>query len=206
MIRISDTKLKVILSRSDLQELDLDVETMDYGNVSTKRVFWEILDKARHITGFDVERAKLYVQVFPDAEGGCEMFITKYESEAPKDGMQAVKKVYRLALNATPEETGVYVRLGFDALCGLCKRMKREGVRCAADLYHDCEGGYILALQPRRRLPAYISARQKEEHGLPAWLCEYGDTGKLDGRGVCYLAEHYEKLACENAVELIANL
>ena len=205
MIRISETKLKVILSRSDLQKLDISVEAMDYANVSTKRVFWAILDEARHTTGFDAESARLFVQVFPDAEGGCEMFITKENAETQRDTSLSRKKVYRFS--AVFEETaGEYVRLDFDALCKLCKRMKREGVRNAADLYYDGEDGYVLAVLQKQRLPAYISAQVRILRRSPAWLCEYGSTGRLDARLSAYLAEHYKKIASENAVELIAKI
>lgn len=205
MIRISETKLKVILSRSDLQKLDISVETMDYANVSTKRVFWEILDEARHTTGFDAESARLFVQIFPDAEGGCEMFITKEKAKTQQEEAFPRKKVYRLS--AAEEETaGAYVRLDFEALCKLCKRMKRMGVRNAADLYYDGEDGYVLVVLQKQRLPAYISAQTRVLRRNPAWLCEYGRTGRLDARLTAYLAEHYEKLASENAIELIAKL
>lgn len=205
MIRISETKLKVILSRSDLQKLDISVESMDYANVSTKRVFWEILDEARHTTGFDAESAKLFVQVFPDAEGGCEMFITKEREITQQDAAFTRKKVYRLAA-VSDETAGEYVRLDFDALCKLCKRMKREGVRNITDLYYDGEDGYILSVLQKLRLPAYISATTRMICGIPPWLSEYGKTGTLDARLAAYLSEHYEKLASENAVELIAKL
>ena len=203
LVRISDTELKVILSRSDLQKLDITVEAMDYANVTTKRVFWEILDEARSATGFDAESARLYVQVFPDAEGGCEMFITKETAKAPQSAVAAHKKRYRLTAKET---AGVYVRLRFEELCALCKRMKRSGARCAADLYYDGEDGYVLVLLQKQRLPAYISSKARAFQGVPAWLCEYGRTGTFDARLSDYLAEHYEKLASENAVDLIAKI
>ena len=53
MILISDTKLKVMLSPLDMEELALSGDDIDYNNTETRRAFWSILDEAKHKTGFD---------------------------------------------------------------------------------------------------------------------------------------------------------
>ena len=74
---ISDNKLKVMLCESDLKHFDIKAEQLDYSNTETKRMFWDILNKAKHQTGFDTDGQRVLVQLYPSKEGGCEMFVTK---------------------------------------------------------------------------------------------------------------------------------
>lgn len=74
---ISDSKLKIMLTKEDLKEYALDCNTLDYENTETRRAFWSILDEAKHRTGFDAASEKVFVQVYPSRAGGCEMYVTK---------------------------------------------------------------------------------------------------------------------------------
>ena len=75
-IVINEEKLKVILTSDDMKKLNISAEDLDYQKTSTKRVVWEILDKAKQTEGFDSDNSKLYIQVFPSPDGGCEMFAS----------------------------------------------------------------------------------------------------------------------------------
>lgn len=77
LIMISDSKLKIMLTNEDMKAYAIDCSTLDYENTETRRAFWSILDEAKHRTGFDAASEKVFVQVYPSKEGGCEMYITK---------------------------------------------------------------------------------------------------------------------------------
>ena len=90
LILISDKKLKVMLSASDMQKYELDNDTIDYDNTETRRAFWQILDEAKHKTGFDAASEKVFIQVYPSRGGGCEMYVTKLgalSSALPEDAL-----------------------------------------------------------------------------------------------------------------------
>lgn len=76
-ILINENKIKVMLSEEDLDEFEIDAEEMDYSNTETKRMFWDILSRAKHSTGFDTDGQRVLVQLYPSRKGGCEMFVTK---------------------------------------------------------------------------------------------------------------------------------
>lgn len=76
-ILISDSKIKVMLTDEDLREFDIETDELDYANTDTKRMFWDILSRAKRITGFDTEGQKVLVQLYPSRHGGCEIFVTK---------------------------------------------------------------------------------------------------------------------------------
>ena len=74
---ISGEKLKVMLSSADMEYYAISCDMLDSGNAQSRCAFRKILEDARGQCGFDAAGAKVFVQVFPSKEGGCEMFVTK---------------------------------------------------------------------------------------------------------------------------------
>ena len=71
LLRIGESKLKVTLSSEDMERYSLDGDSMDYDNTETRSAVWQILDEAKHKTGFDAGGEKIFVQVYPARGGGC---------------------------------------------------------------------------------------------------------------------------------------
>ncbi len=65
-----------MLSPEDMKHFDFDIESLDGVSVTSRRAFWNILDEARAETGFDPAGQKIFVQLFPSRDGGCEFFVT----------------------------------------------------------------------------------------------------------------------------------
>ena len=76
IILISTGKLKITLSKSDLDDFGLDANTLDYGVAETKRMLWDILSRAKHRVGFDPDNKRVLVRLYPAKDGSCEMFVT----------------------------------------------------------------------------------------------------------------------------------
>ena len=79
-IVISESKIKVMMTAKDLEEFELVANELDYANTETKRMFWDVLSKAKRRTGFDTDGQKVLVQLYPSRQGGCEIFVTKIGS------------------------------------------------------------------------------------------------------------------------------
>ncbi len=88
VIMISGEKLKVMLSSADMEYYAISCDMLDSGNTESRCAFRKILEDARGQCGFDAAGARVFVQVFPSKEGGCEMFVTKL-GESAKIGLQA---------------------------------------------------------------------------------------------------------------------
>ena len=86
IIMISECKLKVMLCEDDLKSFEIKADQLDYANTETKRMFWDILNRAKHQTGFDTDGQRVLVQLYPSKEGGCEMFVTKIGMLETTDG------------------------------------------------------------------------------------------------------------------------
>ena len=82
LIKISDSKLKIALTPTDMEKYSLDIQTMDYDKTQTRSAFWQLLDEAKHKTGFDAASEKIFVQIYSSAGGGCEMYVTKLKKTA----------------------------------------------------------------------------------------------------------------------------
>lgn len=73
---VHDSKLKVILTVEDLEELQIDYESMDYEDPQTRKALLRMLEQAREEIGFEPRKSKLFIEVYPCEGGGCVLFFT----------------------------------------------------------------------------------------------------------------------------------
>ncbi|MBE6544118.1 MAG: adaptor protein MecA [Ruminococcaceae bacterium] len=79
LLIISDCKLKIILSKGDMESYNLTAEALDYSLKNTRQTFDEIFELAKRKTGFEIKKGRLFVQVYPSVDGGCEIYLTRLE-------------------------------------------------------------------------------------------------------------------------------
>ena len=88
-ILISEDKLKIILTRQELDARDVSVDELDYENPLARGIVEGLLDYAKDNLGFYTSKRKLLIQLFPSRDGGCELFVTrlgKKEDKARRTG------------------------------------------------------------------------------------------------------------------------
>ncbi len=77
---IGKNKILVELSNSDMKELDITYNQLDYSKIETRRVIWTILQRIRDTTGKDVDpTGNLLIEAVADSEGGCVLCFTVKE-------------------------------------------------------------------------------------------------------------------------------
>jgi len=207
MILISDTKLKVMLSPLDMEELALSGDDIDYNNTETRRAFWSILDEAKHKTGFDAARTRVFIQVYPSKSGGCELYVTKLASRnaASHDSRHRIScRVKRTsdtsessALSDVIEnERGcvVYRFRLLDALLGAANKLCGIGYDGESSAYTDGTH-YYLAL-------SYCGIYDRPNLDRYAFVGEYGES--LD-RNILklYIHEHCKCICASDAVKML---
>ena len=74
---VSKTKLKAILDKEDMKKYKLDATATESDSIVTRRAFKEILAVAAQEAGFDTEKDKVLIQLYPSRDGGGELFVTK---------------------------------------------------------------------------------------------------------------------------------
>lgn len=89
IILVSDDKLKILLTRQDMDGLGLIYENVDYSDENTRRVLLTLLGKAKEESGFSPRGAKLFVEVYPGDDGGCSLYFTTIRKPSRLPGAQS---------------------------------------------------------------------------------------------------------------------
>ncbi len=89
LIIIDESRLKIMLTPTDMRHYDLPSTEMTTAGASTRRAFRHIFDDARAQVGFDTTGERLFVQLYTSRGGGCEIFVTKLGSREETDDLFA---------------------------------------------------------------------------------------------------------------------
>lgn len=192
LLRINDKKLKILLTKEDMTAYSLTAETLDYNNTETKRAFWSILDEAKHKTGFDAAKDKIYVQIYPSRGGGCELYVTKLT-----DGKHASA---RLMTEKPPAEKLLFRFETLGDLLAACACLAECGFAEDSSAYAETHTCY-LALEKAWEEEEKKTLRQPTSADLVA---EFGK--RLSPTYEAFLSEHAECICPHNAVERLAAL
>jgi negative regulator of genetic competence, sporulation and motility len=145
------------------------------------------MNKAYEKTGFDSADSKLYVKIFPNNDGGCEMFVTK-------------EHVHK---SECKENKGfIFTTSDTDGLFMLCNRMKSSGFFGKSQLYCDDENKFYLLCCTENNLPSYISSKRIFSDDF-LFANEYGNVFGLTDITKAYLEEHMTLICDDLAVERI---
>jgi negative regulator of genetic competence, sporulation and motility len=196
VLKISDNKLKIMMSRQDMEKFGLRADKVDYNDAATRRSFFEIMDSVKNSHGFETEGDKILIQFYPSKDGGCELFVTKL-GLLPQSSEKTISKSDRVTMLTTRRE--LYV---FSNINNLIRAVKALGCNSDikySDVFYDeeTEGGrYILEVMERGSgRGIFIS-----ELDL---LLEFSE--RADNYIYPYITEHYKKLTQGDAIEQYSN-
>ena len=190
LLRIGERKLKVMLSDEDMEHYRLDKENLDYDTTETRSAFWQILDEAKHKTGFDAGGGKLFVQIYPSRGGGCEMYVTLAEGEKAAQRQRSLVRGYE----------SVYRFETLELLLEVCRKLCELGYRDESSVF-AADGAYYLII--REKLESSIMS--PKALGEFSFIEEYG-TRLSGGVRLAHLREHGKCLEGLRAVELFSTL
>ncbi len=194
ILKISESKLKIMLTKSDVKKYKLDTDNVDYNDIKTRNKVWEILDYVKKHHGFDHEEEKLLIQFYPSRDGGAELFVTKLEKLSHKN-----ERSISRSSNVTMLDTKhmIYSFVSFDDLIRVSKIIKNSKCIKASELFYDGEDGYYLE----------ITERGTSRHGS---ICDFAIllefSVAVPKELFPYITEHCSKLTRGNAVEQLARL
>ncbi len=195
LIMIDESRLKIMLTPTDMRHYDLHAEHMTTAGAATRRAFRHIFDDARERIGFDTVGERLFVQLYTSRTGGCEIFVTKLGTKETlfEESPEEVDMGELLALDDVPDVDGALSahsasrerRSRADGTQALLKRLYKEDGMEQKDLHATidlCE-------------PPCVSAYRLETAEVLFALCRrlltYGFSGQsrvyIDEREVWYL-------------------
>ena len=213
IIVINDSKLKVMLTKNDLSEFSLDTATLDYTNSETKKMFWNILDKAQQTLGFSTDGHRILVQLYPSKSGGCEMFVTKlgllpnscFEGSCDEGNhIEHLDKHHVLHCknsHYSADAKGKLSVFGFDelsSLIGVCRRLRNIGYDGNSSAYRCDNRKYHLFIDGIEEL----GFMPPDEF---TFISEYGKAENTEAMSY-YIAEHGEAICASDAVNILGVL
>lgn len=135
-ILISPGKLKLMLTKRDLDKYELDDVTL-YGEDNFKRkAFRELLADVKRDVGFDAAEDKVLIQLYPSKDGGAEVYITRL-------GLR------RFDLNEK-KTNSVYAFPSMSELISGCAKLRDAGKITKSSAW-DGDGHYYLITEEESR-------------------------------------------------------
>ena len=202
LIRISNHKLKIMLTPTDMRNFELNAATFGEDRAQMHRAFRLLLAEIRRQTDFEADDNSISVQYFPSREGGCEMFISQLSAPevSPNDEPSEInEKPSRKKMHSESFSRECAYR--FANLCTLlavCNRLSALGYDGESYAFRDDVGQYYL----------FLSVRSESPFSIPdelSFLVEYGSI-ECCSHQKSYLSEHGQSVASKNAVHLLAAL
>ena len=186
---VSDSKLKITITKKEMNEYSIDPETVDHFNSASRRGFWRVLELARSRVGFDVSGDKVLIQFYPINAGECEVFVTKLGILSPRNANLVSRSE---KVNTLERRCNYYA---FDSREDLAT-VAREILALApaeSSLYSLPDGRLVLSI---------LEYKTGGEYAEFPIFAEYSRHLSADFEG--YLLEHSEVLIEDNAVEKLA--
>ncbi|MBE6546873.1 MAG: adaptor protein MecA [Ruminococcaceae bacterium] len=204
LILVNESKLKVMLTEEDLEDFALKAEELDYSNTETKRLFWDILSRAKHSVGFNTDGMRVLVQLFPSRAGGCEMYITKLGigcTEQRESGDSEQPQLHYKPSHRTDAGTVGPGAFGFDRMgrmLTVCHRLRSIGYGGKSAAYLGDDRRYYLFLEGLDTT-GYLPL---DEY---SFITEYGTRENLEALRR-FLSEHGKPICQTGAVEQLGVL
>lgn len=206
LIRISESKLKIMLTPTDMSHFELDNESFGENRAKTRKAFRHLMDEIKRQIGFEADDRHLSVQYFPSREGGGEMFVTNLPTTAilPSKEEPALIKPGNASFPISAKSVGAFCKdcaYRFEALEDLlhvCKRLFTIGYIGESSAFRDEKKQYYLLLTILCATPFSIP----DELGF---VTEYG-VWENPSLLKLYLLEHGRLLCTPDAVERLSPL
>lgn len=194
VLKISESKIKIMLSKSDIKKYKLDTDNVDYNDIKTRNKVWEILDCVKKEHGFNHEGDKLLIQFYPSKDGGAELFVTRLENLSHKNE-RSISRSSNVTLLDTQRK--MYSFKCFEDLIKASKIIKDSKSIKESELFYDSDEGYYLE----------ITERGASRYGS---ICDFAIllefSSAVPKELFPYITEHYSRLTKGNAVEQLSKL
>ncbi len=193
LLLISENKIKISLTKADLDGYSITSDDIDYDNTETRRVFWTLLDEAKRKTGFDAAKSRIFIQIYPGRDGGCELYVSKI-SRAEKDeeiSPNVLRELSKIKEASKVTKTSVYRFDEINALIAACRRLTALGYSGSSSAYSEGKKRFFLVIDTDGDRLSFVE--------------EYGER-QSDGEIMLYINEHCGVICKGDAVTRLGEL
>lgn len=218
-IKISETKIKVILSADDMTAHHID-GGVDYSDPRVREALRGLLREAGRDVGFDIDNRRSFIQLYPDRSGGCELFLTLLDI-APKSSPESeeadtgayVGQTYadtetegEMPIKGATSPTGtarykysinIYEFFELSPMLLVCRRLRERGEGGESAAYAEADGSYFLVV--------YEAGRSTPIDSVEMICGEYGGVRRKNS-AYAYIKEHCKPICDRGAVERLGVL
>lgn len=129
--KVGSNKIKVTISMRDLEERNIDLNSLNYNSPAAQELFWDMMEQAELKFGFNASDSQLCIEASPDSEEGFIVFITKLEDEEDFESIQkyiknrfkrADLRVKKKSCKISPTVM-IYSFIELEDICALSKRI-----------------------------------------------------------------------------------
>ena len=202
LIKISSTQLKIMLTQDDMLEFKLDSAVAEYNGSDAHKAFRSILVRAKEMSGFDTGDERVFLQMYPSKEGGCEIFVSKTEL-----GNIFTDQIYDTEND--PDKAGYESSVRSSSL--ICWSFSSlELLLKACHALSDVEQGIVSSRafvdeNKKYHILARISTSCGISERINEMIGEYADNIDTDDF-LIYIAEHGKEICRDNAISVLSDL
>ena len=190
-ILITSDKLKLMLSCEEMAHYKLSGAALEKDSPLERRLFAELLDDVKAISGFDAADDKIFIQLYPSRDGGAEIYITRLTGSGEKkscaEGLIRFVSVAQFSCLTDMMRACVH----------MCTNLPRESSAWEGD------GSYYLILEDQIPCREYLQGKNPtKSRGF------LGDYGKIiaDATANYYVKEHCLCFCEKNAVKILSSM
>jgi len=199
--KISDTQVKFILSKSDLEEHNIKMTELAYGSEKTHRLFQEMMRQANEECDFKADNTPLMVEAMPIGTSHVVVVVTKILNEIEnaflKHGcpVAAGYKTKELDSSETYEIDNLAI-FSFNILDETVLATKRlQDFFMGQSRLYKCNDRYFLVIQ--EEIDYALAEAELALH-------EYGTRHVSNDLSETYLIEHGELMIAQQAIEKLS--
>ena len=205
--KISETQVKFILSKTDLEERNIKINELAYGSEKTHRLFQEMMRQAHMECNFESENTPLMVEAMPVGTSHVVIVVTKIaetsEEEKPINllpqahgcGKFRTHGLQEPAPNYQEDNLAIFSFGQLDDTVHVAKRL--QDYFMGQSRLYKCHSRYFLVVQ--EDIGAAYALVEAE-----TVLHEYGEKHTSNKLGENYLTEHGEVMINYQAIEKLA--
>ena len=207
LIVINENKLKIMMNKSDMSTYGLDENEFHCSLTNTRSILERILHNSPIRTGFENISFddRILMQLYPDKNGGCELYVTKISLDEKEDAfaMPRENEERYLLPKATPKKQSIkqsLISYRFEGLEHVIKAAKELLIRnfsgeCA--LYHNDDGKYYLFVNSK--------SQDYDEKANIDFLSEFGELTNAEN-SYLLLLEHGKCIFKDEAIKHLSEI
>jgi len=200
--KINENKIKVTISLNDLEERNIDLNSLNYNSLAAQELFWDMIEQAELQFGFNASDSQLCIEAVPDSEEGFILIITKLAEDGDFESIQKyIKNKYRNTdVRIKRKNRRLYSTImiysfnSFEDLSVLCEKISSLYYG-ESSLYKYRDTYYLVLTRSNLSTP--------NSKMLDIILSEYGRKVSNPSFYEGYLNEYGTKIIESNALEVI---